>query len=413
MLIIVISGKQGTGKTTHAEQLQRVFFDMNIKARHYTFSQGLYDIKNMIDNKIRSISGVYFDAVKDRRLMQAIGQYSRNFDEDIWAKHLVNRISQDIGAEIRNIILGVDVKLTDVIIVSDMRFINEYCYLTTLIKRVVSNILDRYNTFNSILQSPIRYCSESSESSTTISVFEDDPLEEFLSSDITSSSLRDTTSSDNTSSTSNNINNLRRRQSGYRGSISRRESSENELNTQVDNEVVDVNNTQQSSSSATTESSVEYNNSNNTPPPSYEVVNDYELYPISKASLNAASLGIDPITFKTNPVSSSQQDNNIDDNNSPTTLPDASTIIKNKIIDIIGLNHYHMFIKIKCDDDIRRLRCININNAFTDSSLNDVSETELDDDSMFDIILDSGVLPSHEMVSIVVAESIPIINTCF
>lgn len=112
-VVILISGKAGSGKTTVAEMSEQKLLDIPSMT---IFRYGFAD-------PIKYIAKAFFgwDGKKDergRRLLQMIGAVGREYDENIWVKHLLNQMDKKAGILPFNFV-----------IVHDWRFPNELAYL--------------------------------------------------------------------------------------------------------------------------------------------------------------------------------------------------------------------------------------------------------------------------------------------
>lgn len=85
-VLIAISGKQGSGKTTAADYLVK-----NFKFKRISFSDKIKEIA--ID-----LFGISYDQAygqeKNRELLQKIGFHMREIDEDVWIKYLIRNIDR-------------------------------------------------------------------------------------------------------------------------------------------------------------------------------------------------------------------------------------------------------------------------------------------------------------------------------
>lgn len=107
-VLILISGKAGTGKDTYANALTLKLRDMKYNAIQEKFALVV---------KRCAIDYFGWDSQKDekgRRLLQDIGRIGRNYNHFLWAEFLLNRICRNF-----------DVAQLDVIVISDWRFPNE------------------------------------------------------------------------------------------------------------------------------------------------------------------------------------------------------------------------------------------------------------------------------------------------
>lgn len=112
-VVILISGKAGSGKTTIAEMLTQKLQDIpSLRVFRYGFADPL-----------KYIAKAYmgWDGKKDdkgRKLLQEQGRIGREYDQDIWVKHFMNQLDKQAGILPFNFAL-----------VHDWRFPNELAYL--------------------------------------------------------------------------------------------------------------------------------------------------------------------------------------------------------------------------------------------------------------------------------------------
>jgi hypothetical protein len=112
-VVILISGKAGSGKTTIANILRKKLTEITpISVYHGSFA---YPIKKLCEVYID------WDGEKDergRKLLQNIGRDGREYDQDIWVKKMMQNADQKAG-----------LLPFDFILVDDWRFPNELAYL--------------------------------------------------------------------------------------------------------------------------------------------------------------------------------------------------------------------------------------------------------------------------------------------
>lgn len=112
-VVILISGKAGSGKTTVADMLEEKFLDIpSLRVFRYAFASPL---------KFIAEAYIGWDKKKDdkgRKLLQEQGRIGREYDENIWVKHFLNQLDKKAG-----------VLPFNVAIIDDWRFPNELAYL--------------------------------------------------------------------------------------------------------------------------------------------------------------------------------------------------------------------------------------------------------------------------------------------
>ena len=112
-LVILVSGKAGSGKSTVASMLANKLADEpSLRVMFYGFA-----------DPIKYLARSYFgwDGEKDdkgRRLLQQIGFVGREYDEDIWVKHFLQQLDKRAG-----------LLPFHIAIISDWRFPNELNFL--------------------------------------------------------------------------------------------------------------------------------------------------------------------------------------------------------------------------------------------------------------------------------------------
>ena len=114
-VIVLISGKARNGKTTVADLLEKKLEDIpSMRIFRYAFAGPIKYIAKAFMN---------WDGEKDekgRRLLQEQGRIGRDYDQDIWVKHLLNQMDKKTNILPFNFV-----------IVDDWRFPNELAYLQT------------------------------------------------------------------------------------------------------------------------------------------------------------------------------------------------------------------------------------------------------------------------------------------
>ncbi len=120
-MIILISGKQGAGKTTLANALvKKLNEEPQQRASHLTFADPLYQMHNFCWGYLKD-HGIEMPFVKDGYLLQMLGtEWGRNrVDPDIWMKLMLARIEK-----LKTTIHYAYAK--NYFVVSDCRFKNEF-----------------------------------------------------------------------------------------------------------------------------------------------------------------------------------------------------------------------------------------------------------------------------------------------
>lgn len=90
-VIILVSGKAGAGKTTVKDLLysKLLFLGNNLECMKYSFADPLKFIAQAFIgwNKEKDEKG--------RKLLQSLGKVGREYDIDIWCKHLLNQLDKN------------------------------------------------------------------------------------------------------------------------------------------------------------------------------------------------------------------------------------------------------------------------------------------------------------------------------
>lgn len=112
-VVILVSGKAGSGKSTVADRLRQKLEDLE------GIDTMLYGFADPIKYIAKAFAG--WDGEKDekgRRLLQKIGQIFRDYNPNIWVKHFLNQLDKKSGLFPKNFA-----------VISDWRFPNELSYL--------------------------------------------------------------------------------------------------------------------------------------------------------------------------------------------------------------------------------------------------------------------------------------------
>lgn len=112
-VVILLSGKAGSGKTTVADMLENKINDEpSLSILRYAFASPIKYIAKAF---------IGWDGEKDEKgrvLLQDLGKVGRDYDEHIWVKHFLNQMDKQSG------ILPFNFAIVD-----DWRFPNELAYL--------------------------------------------------------------------------------------------------------------------------------------------------------------------------------------------------------------------------------------------------------------------------------------------
>jgi tRNA A37 threonylcarbamoyladenosine biosynthesis protein TsaE len=119
--IILISGKQGSGKTTLMNHVSAELRQMGLLPCPVIFAQTIYDIHDFALEVLRQRGVDRPGLVKDGKLLQMLGtEWGRNIDENIWVKTLLGEI------EMKRTNRTTTYSPKPVFIISDCRFRNEF-----------------------------------------------------------------------------------------------------------------------------------------------------------------------------------------------------------------------------------------------------------------------------------------------
>lgn len=111
-MLIMLSGKQGSGKTTTSIQLENELAKHGVQVKCYKFAQPLYEMHDEVI-KVLEKYGIKRNLVKDGALLQILGtEYGRNYiDKDVWVKCAQNWYASN---------------QEHICIIDDLRFKNEF-----------------------------------------------------------------------------------------------------------------------------------------------------------------------------------------------------------------------------------------------------------------------------------------------
>ena len=104
---IAISGKMGSGKTTLTNEILRQLQDLNLQGQRLSLA-----------DPVKEVARNYFlmpADVKDRLLLQQIGQQFRTIKPDVWVDLLM-----------QNVEVMTDTTEVELVICDDVRFVNEF-----------------------------------------------------------------------------------------------------------------------------------------------------------------------------------------------------------------------------------------------------------------------------------------------
>lgn len=131
-MILMISGKAESGKTTLANFLRRILENEEKTVKIFPFA----------DNVKHIARDMGWDGVKNekgRGLLQYIGKIGRSYDKNIWVDKVINEICYASNP-------------SDVVIIDDVRYLNEIDQMTKFSNDVVLIRINRPNHINSLTQ---------------------------------------------------------------------------------------------------------------------------------------------------------------------------------------------------------------------------------------------------------------------
>lgn len=112
-LVVLFSGKQGSGKTTTATLVARNLGKRDIQVHHYRFAQPIYEMHDAI-YAVGQKYGIELQGTKDGELLQFLGtEWGRQKKgKDVWVNAALARINRH--------------SVADVFVIDDLRFENEF-----------------------------------------------------------------------------------------------------------------------------------------------------------------------------------------------------------------------------------------------------------------------------------------------
>lgn len=114
--IIIISGKQGSGKTTLQKAIEKKFANNKTKIHVLNFADPIREIERFAVGKLEEY-GVIRDIKKDGPLMQLLGtEWGRAIRQDLWVYIVKNRIE---------LLTSKNPDFMNIFIIGDARFKNE------------------------------------------------------------------------------------------------------------------------------------------------------------------------------------------------------------------------------------------------------------------------------------------------
>lgn len=108
--VILISGKQGSGKSTLAANLVAHFREKKLNPLVIKFADSLYEMHNAV---LRVLANQGVPVQPDKTLLQVLGEWART------------RVHEDLFVQLMNMNIQFS-GTADVIIIDDLRFVNEF-----------------------------------------------------------------------------------------------------------------------------------------------------------------------------------------------------------------------------------------------------------------------------------------------
>ena len=120
-MLVMLSGKQGSGKTTVAEELCSQWMRLGIPTLRYKFAQPLYEMHDMVYVTAKDYGIEPPAGGKDKDLLQVLGtEWGRNKrGKNLWVRCAQRKIEK--MTEVMQ-----ETKLFHVVLIDDLRFRNEF-----------------------------------------------------------------------------------------------------------------------------------------------------------------------------------------------------------------------------------------------------------------------------------------------
>lgn len=150
MIVVMVSGRAGEGKTTFSNVCINTLKHMEISSKIVPFAKGVKDVA-------RSMG---WDGIKDekgRTLLQQIGNCGRDYNPNVWADMAVKDLQLVESLEWKN-----DGKC-QIVFIDDWRFPNEGNIVAKVFKDIIKVRIVRDKKYHSLLGTPAyNDCSETS-----------------------------------------------------------------------------------------------------------------------------------------------------------------------------------------------------------------------------------------------------------